>query len=50
MSNAMEKIVENVFPNAKKVTDRFHVMKNIQEDMIALKVTLKTMIKKEFLE
>jgi hypothetical protein len=25
-------------------------MKNIQEDMIALKVTLKTMIKKEFLE
>jgi transposase len=46
----MEMIVETVFPNATKVTDRFHVMKNIQDDVTALKIRIKTLIKKQYLE
>jgi len=50
MSPAMERIAETVFPNAIKVTDRFHVMKNIQDDENALRIRIKTVIKKQRLE
>ncbi len=45
MSPSMECIVKNVFKNAVLTTDRFHVMKNILDDLLAIKSRLKTKIK-----
>ena len=51
MSSAMEHIVDIIFPNAKKVHDRFHVIRNILEDLTAIRIRTKTKIKKQiFLE
>jgi len=50
MSNSMEAIIDALFPNAYKVHDRFHVIKNILEDLNAIKIRIKTVIKKKVLE
>jgi len=50
MSGSMELIVENTFWKAIKVTDRFHVIKNILEDLTAIKIRVRTVIKKEELD
>lgn len=50
MSPSMECIVKNVFKNAVLTTDRFHVMKNILDDLLAIKSRLKTKIKWEVLK
>jgi len=42
---SMEAIVESVFPKAKHVTDRFHVMKEILSDLHAIRMRIKTKIK-----
>lgn len=47
MSPTMESIVNNIFSNHYIVTDRFHVMKNVLEDLNAIKIRLKTTVKKE---
>ncbi len=49
MSPTIESIVEKLFPNAKIVTDRFHVMKKLLEDVRAVRSRAKTMIKKRVL-
>jgi transposase len=46
MSATMELIIRIVFPNANIVTDRFHMMKNILEDIGAIRTRAKTAIKK----
>ena len=46
MSPTIESIVKKLFPNAKIVTDRFHVMKKLLEDVRAVRSRAKTMIKK----
>jgi len=50
ISNSMKNVVLNLFKNAKITIDRFHVMKNILEDMWALISRIKTKVKKEYLE
>ena len=45
MSPSMECIARSVFKNAVLTTDRFHVMKNILDDLLAIKSRLKTKIK-----
>ena len=50
MANTMKHIATEVFPNAVQVVDRFHVMKNVLEDMSALISKVKTEIKKDYLE
>lgn len=50
MANTMKKIIEEVFPWVVQVIDRFHVMKNVLEDMWALISKNKTEIKKAYLE
>ncbi len=50
MSTTIESIVEKLFPNAKIVTDRFHVMKKLLEDVRAVRSRAKTMIKKRVLD
>ena len=50
MSPTIESIVEKLFPNAKIVTDRFHVMKKLLEDVRAVRSRAKTMIKKRVLD
>ena len=50
MSNSMKNVAKILFKNAKIIIDRFHVMKNILEDMWALISKIKTKIKKEYLE
>jgi transposase len=49
MANTMAKIIKIVFPSAVQIVDRFHVMKNILEDMNALITKNKTEIKKDYL-
>lgn len=46
----MEQIVRECFPNAILVTDRFHVMKNVLEDLLAIRTRCKTAIKKKILD
>ena len=46
MSATMELIISIVFPNASIVTDRFHLMKNVLEDIGAIRTRAKTAIKK----
>lgn len=50
MANTMKHIATEVFPKAIQVVDRFHVMQNVLEDMIALISKVKTEIKKDYLE
>ena len=50
MANTMQNIATWLFPTCKQVVDRFHVMKNILEDMWALISKNKTEIKKAYLE
>lgn len=50
MASAMCKIITEVFPKVVQVIDRFHVMKNVLEDMWALITKHKTDIKKDYLE
>lgn len=50
MANTMQNIAKWLFPTCLQVVDRFHVMKNILEDMWALISKNKTIIKKEHLE
>ena len=42
MANSMHKIIKMVFPNVVQIIDRFHVMKNVLEDMNALITRNKT--------
>jgi len=46
----MEQIVRECFPNSKLVTDRFHVMKNVLEDVLAIRTRCKTALKKKMLD
>lgn len=46
----MEQIVRECFPNSILVTDRFHVMKNVLEDLLAVRTRCKTAIKKKILD
>lgn len=48
MSSTMEGILSNLFPNAKIVSDRFHVWKNVLDDIWAIRTRAKTAIKKKF--
>lgn len=50
MANTMQNIAKWVFPTCLQVIDRFHVMKNVLEDMWALISKNKTEIKKAYLE
>jgi transposase len=50
MSATMELIISIVFPNASIVTDRFHMMKNVLEDIGAIRTRAKTAIKKRINE
>ena len=50
MSPTIESIVEKLFPNARIVTDRFHVMKKLLEDIRAVRSRAKTMIKKRIFD
>jgi len=49
MANTMHKIIKMIFPNVVQIIDRFHVMKNVLEDMNAVITRIKTGIKKEYL-
>jgi transposase len=46
MSHTMESIIVQLFPNAQIVSDRFHVMKNVLDDIWAIRTRAKTAIKK----
>jgi transposase len=50
MSSTMEGILSALFTNAKIVSDRFHVMKNVLEDIWAIRMRAKTAIKKRHIE
>lgn len=50
MAGTMKNIATTLFPKARQVVDRFHVMKNVLEDMNALISKQKTEIKKSYLE
>lgn len=47
MSPSMESIVKIAFPNAILTTDRFHVMKMILDDLNAIRMRIKTLLKKK---
>jgi len=46
MSKSMEKILKELFPNAEHITDRFHYMKEILDDLQTERKNLKTEFKK----
>ncbi len=50
MSPTIEFIIEKLFPNARIVTDRFHVMKKLLEDVRAVRSRAKTLIKKRIFD
>ena len=50
MARNMEWIARELFPQAKQVVDRFHVMKNVLWDIWAVRTRLKTWIIKEELD
>jgi transposase len=50
MSMAMDSIAMQLFPQAKRTLDRFHVTKNVLEDVQAIRMRAKTRIKDEELE
>jgi len=50
MARSMEWIARELFPQAKQVVDRFHVMKNVLWDIQAVRMRAKTKIIKESLD
>ncbi len=50
MARSMEWIARELFPQAKQVVDRFHVMKNVLWDIQAIRMRAKTQIIKESLD
>ena len=46
MSSWMEKIADTLFPNAAQITDRFHFMKEVLDDMQTVRKVLKTDFKR----
>ncbi len=50
MSPTMDCIVSELFPQAKRTLDRFHVTKNVLEDIQAVRMRIKTQIKDEELQ
>lgn len=50
MSPTMDFIVGELFPQAKRTLDRFHVTKNVLEDIQSIRMRLKTLIKDEELQ
>ena len=50
MASSMEWIARELFPQATQVVDRFHVMKNVLEDIQAVRIRTKTKIIKEELD
>jgi len=50
MARSMEWIARELFPQAKQVVDRFHVMKNVLWDIQAVRMRAKTQIIKESLD
>lgn len=50
MAGTMKNIAKNIFTHAIQTVDRFHVMKNVLEDMSALISSYKTKIKSSHLE
>lgn len=50
MASSMQWIARELFPQATQVVDRFHVMKNVLEDMWAVRTRIKTKIIKEELD
>jgi len=47
MSRSMEKIAEVLCPNADQVTDRFHFMKEVLDDIQTVRKSLKTEFKRQ---
>jgi transposase len=47
MSNSMDWMAAELFPQAKRTIDRFHVTGNVLEDAQAVRMRIKTMIKEE---
>ena len=47
MSESMDWIVRELFPQAKRTLDRFHVTKNVLEDVQAVRTRIKTGIKED---
>lgn len=45
MPSAMDWIVTGLFPGAKRTLDRFHVTKNVPEDVQSVRMRIKTLIK-----
>lgn len=45
MSTTMDWIVTQLFPQARQILDRFHVTKNVLEDIQAIRLRIKTLIK-----
>jgi len=50
MSPTMDSIVTELFPQARRTLDRFHVTKNVLEDIQAIRTRIKTHIKDEELK
>ncbi len=50
MSPTMDFIVRELFPQAKRTLDRFHVTTNILEDIQAIRTRIKTLMKDEELK
>ena len=50
MSNAMDWIARGLFPQSKRTLDRFHVTWNVLEDIQAIRIRIKTIIKDEELK
>lgn len=46
MSPSMEKIADSLFKNAEQITDRFHFMKEILDDLQTVRKNMKTEFKK----
>jgi transposase len=47
MSRSMEKILEVLFPKSDKITDRFHFMKEVLDDVQTVRKNLKIEFKKQ---
>lgn len=50
MSPTMDFIVGELFPQAKRTLDRFHVTKNVLEDIQSIRMRMKTLMKDEELK
>ena len=50
MASNMEWVARDLFPQAVQVVDRFHVMKNVLDDIQAVRIRIKTKIIKEDLD